>query len=104
MRRFTYRVDGFVALRGGAEGGQLTTKPLRYEGERLLLNYLTRPGGKIKVDVLDEAGKVIGTSKPLSGDKVDAAVAWQQPPGLSQGVVQLKFTIENANVYSLRFD
>lgn len=25
VRRFVYRVDGFVALRGGEEGGQVTT-------------------------------------------------------------------------------
>ncbi|MBI2477731.1 MAG: hypothetical protein HYV60_03510, partial [Planctomycetia bacterium] len=28
VRRFTYRVDGFVSLRGGGQGGSLVTKPL----------------------------------------------------------------------------
>lgn len=104
VRRFVYRVDGFVALRGGGDGGQVTTKLLRYKGQKLLLNYLVRTGGSLKVEALDESGKVVGISKPLSGDAIDAPVSWQQNPNLSQGVVQLRFTIKNADLFSLRFD
>ena len=53
---------------------------------------------------LDESGNVIGKSKPLSGDAVDAPVAWELAPELSQGVVQLRFTLNNVDVFSLRFD
>lgn len=104
VRRFVYRVDGFVALRGGDDGGQVTTKPLRYKGEKLLLNYVVQTGGALGIEVLNEAGDVIGKSKPLSGDAVDAAVAWEEAPKLGQGTVQLRFTLKNADVYSLRFD
>lgn len=104
LRRFTYRVDGFVALRGKASGGQVVTKPLRYEGQRLRLNYVVRTGGRLTVEVLDESGKVLGRSTPLSGDAVDAAVDWQQAPSLGRGVVQLRFTLRNADLFSLRFD
>jgi hypothetical protein len=104
VRRFVYRVDGFVALRGGAKGGQVTTKPLRYKGERLLVNYVVRTGGTLTIEALDESGKVVGTSKPLTGDVVDAAVTWKQAPNFKQGVVQLRFSLKNADVFSLRFD
>lgn len=104
VRRFVYRVDGFVALRGGSNGGQVTTKLLRYKGQQLLLNYLVRTGGSINVEILDKSGKIIGTSKPLSGDAIDAPVSWQKNPNLSQGVVQLRFTIKNADLFSFRFD
>ncbi|QDS91568.1 hypothetical protein FF011L_02980 [Roseimaritima multifibrata] len=103
VRRFVYRVDGFVALRGGTDGGAVTTKPLRFTGERLLLNYVVRPGGTLTVEVLGESGEVTGKSKPLTGDAVDAPIAWEQAPDWTLGVAQLRFTMKNADVYSLRF-
>lgn len=104
VRRFVYRADGFVALRGGENGGQVTTKPLRYKGRQLLLNYVVRTAGTLTVETLNESGEVIGESKPLRGDAVDAPVTWDQNPEFSQGVVQLRFTLKNADMFSLRFD
>ena len=104
VRRFVYRVDGFVALRAGEDGGQVTTKPLQYKGRRLLLNYVVRKGGTLVIEAVNESGEVIGKSKPQDGDAVDAAVTWEQDPNFSQGVVQLRFTLNNADLYSLRFD
>ncbi len=104
VRRFVYRVDGFVALRGGKDGGQVTTKPLQYKGQQLLLNYVVRDGGSLTVEALNEAGDVIGKSQSLRGDAVDAPIAWTQDPKLGKGVVQLRFALKNADVFSLRFD
>ena len=103
VRRFAYRVDGFVALRGGAEGGQMTTRPLQFKGQQLLLNYVVNPGGTLTVEAFDKTGNVIGKSKPLSGDAVDAPINWIQKPDLSTGNIQLRFNVKNADVYSLRF-
>lgn len=103
VRRFVYRVDGFVALRGGTHGGTVTTKPLRFDGGRLLLNYVVRLGGALAIEVLNESAEVTGKSKPLTGDAVDAPVDWEQAPDFTQGVVRLRFSIKNADVYSLRF-
>lgn len=104
VRRFVYRVDGFVAIRGGEDGGQMTTKLLQYKGRRLLLNYVVRSGGTLSIEALDEQGGVIGKSQPLSGDAVDGTVAWAQDPKLREGVVQLRFTLKDADVFSIRFD
>ncbi|MBT6158225.1 MAG: hypothetical protein HOL01_07415 [Planctomycetaceae bacterium] len=104
VRRFVYRVDGFTAMRGGGDGGQMTTKPLNYTGKQLLLNYVVRAGGTLTVEALNKSGDVIGKSQPLNGDAVDAPIAWQQAPVFSRGVVQLRFTLKNADVYSLRFN
>ena len=97
-------MDGFVALRGGPNGGAVTSKALRYKGQRLLLNYAVREGGSMMLEVLNESGQIIGKSKPLSGDAIDAPVVWELEPRLSQGVVQLRFTLNNADAFSLRFD
>jgi hypothetical protein len=104
VRRFVYRTDGFVALRGGADGGQATTKPLRFTGQKLLLNYVVPPKGRLSIEALDESGKVIGQSLPLEGDAVDAPVNWKQAPDLSKGMIRLRFNVQNADVYSLRFE
>src|SRR5205814_509945 len=50
LRRFRYRADGFVAAEAG--GGELLTRPLRFRGDRLVLNYATRPGGSVTVELL----------------------------------------------------
>jgi len=103
VRRFAYRVDGFVALRGGAKGGQVTTKPLHFTGTQLQLNYVVRPGGKLMIEALDKSGQVVGESKPLSGDAIDATVSWSKQPDLSTHTVTLRFHIQDADVYSLSF-
>ena len=64
---------------------------------------MVRPGGALTIEVLNESGEVTGKSKPLTGDAVDAPVDWEQTPDFTQGVVQLRFSIKNADVYSLRF-
>ncbi|HQX51392.1 MAG TPA: hypothetical protein PLY87_03230 [Planctomycetaceae bacterium] len=105
IRRFVYRVDGFVALRGGEVGGQVTTKPLKFAGTQLLLNYVVKANGSLVVEALNNTGEVIGKSKMLSGDAVDAPVEWERKPEFgSDAFVQLRFTIRHADVYSLRLD
>jgi len=104
VRRFAYRVDGFVALRGGKDGGQITTKPLKFKGKQLLLNYVVNPGGALTVETLDAAGSVTGKSKSLSGNAVDASVTWERTPDFNSGNTRLRFTLQNADIYSLRFD
>lgn len=104
VRRFVYRVDGFVALRAGDIGGKVTTRPLRFEGEQLLLNYVIRNNGHLSVTAIDESGNIAGESLPLKGDAVDAPVRWETKPDFSKGLIQLQFSIRNADVFSLRFE
>lgn len=103
VRLFTYRTDGFVALRGGSQGGTVTTKPLKTSGTKLQLNYVVQDGGKLTVEALDGNGNVIGTSQPLTGDAVDGKVAWKQQPNFSDGPVALRFHLTNADVYAVQF-
>jgi len=102
LRRFVYRTDGFVALRGGAEGGTVTTVPLRSRGNRLVLNYVVRSGGRLAVSVLGEGGEVVGQAEVGPGDAIASAVAWENEPDLS-GPFRLRFFLRNADLYSYRF-
>ncbi len=103
LRRFVYRVDGFAALRCGADSGSVRTKWLKHTGHELLLNYVVRAGGSLQVEILDSQDRVIGRSRPLTGSAVDRPVSWDIDPHLRPGTVSLKFTLKNADLYSLRF-
>lgn len=105
VRRFVYRTDGFVSIRAGEEEGVILTKPFRFRGDRLILNYATSEGGAVVVERLDAGGKVVSTSKPLSGDEVAAQVEWQSGiPFQESGEATLRFRLRNADLYSLRFE
>ena len=115
VRRFEYRKDGFVSIRGGTKGGQLTTKPITLGrlAERLTLNYQTTKNGTLRVAIEDLNGKPIPgftleDCKPLKGDSLHRTVVWEDGPDISalrlkHKVVQLRFEIKNGDLYALQF-
>jgi len=110
LRRFTFRVDGFVALRGGEQGGRLTTKPLNVAGGQLEINYVARPGGQVRVEIQDAEGQPLPNFSaddcdPLEGDEIAQAVSWQgDKHGPFTGrPVRVRFEVKDADVYSFRF-
>ena len=111
VRRFVYRLDGFVSVSAGPEGGELLTKPLLFEGDTLILNYQTRTGGSVRLEIQDEYGKAIkGLSlddcEPLTGDSVKAVVQWQGKARLggkaSGQPVRIRCVLADGNLFSLR--
>jgi hypothetical protein len=105
LRRFTYRVDGFVSLRAGAEGGIMLSKPLVFSGRRLILNHEVADNGALSIDVLNAAGKVVAVSEQIHGDKISGDVKWRSGDlkRLSGKTVRLRIEAKNAHLYSLRF-
>ena len=111
LRRFVFRLDGFVSVRGGAGGGILTTKALNFTGRYLRVNYTTSDGGSLEVELLDADGRVIpefssSDCEPLTGDSVNQIVRWKQGNDLSAlkgKAVRVRFSLKNADLYSMRF-
>lgn len=111
LRRFTYRVDGFVSVRSGSEVGELLTKPLKFQGEQLVLNFVTKPGGGVRVELQDENGKAIpgfeaSNCQSLTGDSIEQTVSWKTSDSvakLSGKAIRIRFVIQNGDVYSIRF-
>jgi hypothetical protein len=110
LRRFTYRVDGFASLHADNESGELITRPIIFSGRELVLNYAAREGGEVRVELLDEqhlpiSGFSAGGCQPLSGDALEAAVAWKgsEVSQLAGSPVRLRFSLRNADVFSFRF-
>ena len=89
--------------------GEFTTLPLVVEGNRLLLNGQTEPGGSIRVEVQDAEGNPfpeLGLDDyiPFSGDRTAHAVRWRRarPEEVNGRVVRLRVLLEGARLYTFR--
>ena len=65
----------------------MTTRPFRFSGDTLFLNFSTSAAGFIKVEILDMQGKSIEgyeleNSKELIGNEIEKGVSWQGNPDL----------------------
>ena len=111
LRRFTLRVDGFVSVEAPLAGGEVITKPLRFSGSKMLLNFSTSAAGGLRVEIQDGDGKPIpGFSledcPEVFGDSLERVVAWKQGPDvgrLARQTVRLRFVMKDADLYSFRF-
>ena len=77
LRRVTVRRHGFASVHADHAGGEFTTKPLIFSGDKLVLNYATSAAGNLQVEIQDESGKplpgyALADMKPLYGDELDA--------------------------------
>ena len=111
LRRFTYRIDGFVSVRAAASGGELVTKPIVFDGKQLELNVSVAAGGSIRVELQDQAGNplpgyALADGKELTGDEIDAVYSWESGPDVSSLAgkpIRLRLVLKHADLYALRF-
>jgi hypothetical protein len=110
-RRYTMRIDGFVSVRAPFKGGEFITKPLRFSGRRLTINYATSAAGSVRIEIQDADGK------PLSGfslsdcpehygDTIRQVITWKAGSNVDQlakKTVRLRFVLKDADLYSLQF-
>lgn len=112
IRRGVFRLDGIASLHAGAEPGELVTKPLRFSGQRLTLNYATSAAGSVQVELQDADGKPIpgftlADAPETFGDKIDVPFAWKSGADVSSlagKTVRLRFILRDADIYSYRFE
>lgn len=112
LRRYSIRLDGFVSLHASYAGGELTTKPIQFQGKRLSLNYATSAAGSVRVEFQDAAngqaipGFTLADSEELFGDSTDQPAYWKGGPDVSRLVgkaVRLRFVLRDADLYSFQF-
>jgi hypothetical protein len=111
LERYSLRTDGFVSVNAPFSGGEMRTRPLRFAGNELVLNFSTGAAGGIRVEIQDEEGKpVSGYSLEdcalMVGDSIERAVTWKQGRGLlvpAGRAVRLRFVMKDADIYSIRF-
>jgi hypothetical protein len=111
LERLTLRTDGFASVRAGYGGGELLTKPLRFEGRALEVNLATSAAGSLRVEVQDADGSPIpgfalADSEEMIGDEIERTVSWRGNPDLASQrgrSIRLRFVLRDADLYSLRF-
>jgi hypothetical protein len=110
VRRFTFRVDGFVSAHAGSGGGSLTTRPITFRGRKLLLNIATAASGCGRAELQDASGRPIpgftrDDCRPITGDHVEHAVSWKGGDlgPLAGRPVRLGLELEDADLYAFQF-
>lgn len=100
------RRDGFASMNAESEGA-LTTRPVTFKGKHMFVNVVA-PKGELKVEVLDEQGKVIApfskeNSVAIRTDSTKQAVQWKGADDLSKlsgQKVRFRFTLKQGELYS----
>ncbi len=111
LRRYTLRLDGFVSVQAPMSGGELITKPIRFSGQGLWLNFATSAAGSLRVELQDARGKpltgyALEECEELFGDTLDRHVKWNANSGLTainNQSVRLRFVLHDADLYSFQF-
>lgn len=111
IMRATLRVDGFASVHAGYPQGEFLTKPIVFEGKKLILNYATSAAGSIRVEIQNTAGKAIPmyraeAGEELYGDELAHVYKWATAPDLAQcsgKPVRLRVIMQDSDLYSLRF-
>lgn len=111
LRRFELRLDGLASAHAGYEGGEVITRPLRFEGVRLELNFSTSAAGGVRVELQGESGRAVPgftleDSRETIGDETARVHAWRSGDslaGLQGKAVRLRFVLKDADLYSYRF-
>ena len=111
LRRYSLRLDGFASVNAPYEGGEFVTKPLRFAGRQLLLNFATSAAGSICVEIQNAAGQPLpGFSAAdcveILGNRLEWPVRWKDGSDLSKLAGQpvcLRFMMKDADVYALQF-
>ncbi|MEN8228283.1 MAG: hypothetical protein ABFS38_09030 [Bacteroidota bacterium] len=111
LRRYSLRLDGFTSLHASYEGGEMITRPFRFTGDTLFLNFSTSAAGSVRVELLSRDGSPLEgfeleNSKEHIGNEIEKAVSWQGDPDLmtlTDQPVRLRFVMKDANLYSLQF-
>jgi hypothetical protein len=101
IRRLSVRRQGFASMHADARGGEFTTHPLKFTGNKLLLNYATSAAGSIQIDALDESGKTVATMPELYGDEFEARAL--DVSKLSGQIISLRVRMKDTDLFALRF-
>ena len=109
--RYTIRKDGFVSASASLSGGTFTTRPIRFRGNHLYINYSTSASGSLRVELQGTDGKPLpGYSltqcDEIFGNSLKRAVTWKsnaQVGAIAGQPVRLRFELKDADLFSLRF-
>ncbi len=112
ISRLVIRRDGFVSARFDYAGGEFTTPPLLFSGNKLVLNIDTSATGIAQVGILDVSGKPIDGFAVEQCDRIhtcneiDRVVSWRRNSdvrSLAGKPIRLKFAVRDSDLYAFQF-
>jgi hypothetical protein len=110
LARYSLRLDGFSSLSAPYQGGEMVTKPFRFSGRQLELNYATSAAGFVRAELRTESGALrpgyrFEDCRELIGDRIARDVAWSGGDlrALSGQTVRLAFRMKDSEIYSFQF-
>ncbi|MCL4193581.1 MAG: hypothetical protein KJZ87_17725, partial [Thermoguttaceae bacterium] len=111
LERLTFRTDGLAAVHAGYEPGELVTKPITFDGQRLTLNLSTSAAGGVFVEIQDAAGQpvpgfTLAECNELNTDDLARVVTWNNRHDVSSLAgkpVRLRFRLKDADLFALQF-
>jgi len=111
LRRYTLRLDGFVALHARQKPGELVSKPFTFRGKALSLNFATSAAGNVRVEIDDPMsrplpGFALSNCEEIFGDSLDRTVTWKGSSDLSSlhgKPVRLRVLMSDADLFSFQF-
>jgi len=111
LRRYTFRIDGFASAHASLQGGELLTKPITFDGDRLQINFATSAGGSLQVEIQDADGNPVPGVRLADcheqfGDELERIVSWKSGTDVSKlsgKPVRLRFVLKDADLYSFQF-
>ncbi|MGA1196421.1 MAG: hypothetical protein ACO36I_07970 [Candidatus Latescibacterota bacterium] len=111
LRRHTLRLDGFASLHATANGGELITKPLTFEGNTLTINFSTSAIGFLRIEIQTPEGTPIDNftlqnCDDIYGDAIARTITWQNNSDLSQHAgqpIRLRIQMKDADLFAIQF-
>jgi hypothetical protein len=111
ISRGILRLDGFVSADTDPQGGEITTKPFLFTGDRLELNLVTQSSGSVQVEVQDAAGTAITgfgieDADSITADDVRRVATWNHSgnvASLAGKPIRLRFIMKDARLFAFQF-
>lgn len=112
LQRYSLRVDGFSSLHANYQPGEMITKPFKFSGKEMEINFSTSAAGEIHIVFEDENGSPINgyslqNAKPIIGNEIKKIVSWDgntDVKKLAGKTVRLHFYMKDADLYSFKFN
>jgi hypothetical protein len=111
LSRYVLGLDRIASLHAGYQGGEAWTRPLRFQGRELELNYSTSAAGMLRIEITDAEGKPLPgysleESAEIVGDEFEGTARWRSGSDVSKlagRIVRLHLVLKDADLYALRF-
>lgn len=112
ISRLELRRDGFVSVRGAYTGGEFTTPPLVFRGDRLLINVDTSATGVVRVELQEADGAPIpgfalaDCDLVHTSNEINRQVTWNgrdDVGSLAGRPVRIRFSLRDSDLYAFQF-